>query len=52
MTLLIAWILIDANHLGDGMKVWAFVLWVLHVMYHEAPSAKAIRDAVLGKEDK
>lgn len=51
MTLLIAWILIDANHLGDGMKFWAFVLWVLHVMYHDAPSAKTIRDTVLRRRD-
>ena len=46
MTLLIAWILIDAYHLGDGMKFWAFVLWLCHLGVHSSPSTDAITDAV------
>lgn len=34
MTLLIAYLLIDLNHLGDGWKVWATILWVAHLLFH------------------
>ena len=46
MTLLIAWILIDGYHLGDGMKAWAFILWVMHLMAHSSPSKSDITDAI------
>lgn len=34
MTLLIALILIDGFKMGVGWKIWAFIVWIIHLFYH------------------
>lgn len=46
MTLFIAWLLIDGFHLDPSLKLWAFLLWLLHLVAHSNPSADSIATKV------
>ncbi len=51
MTLLIACLVL--NHVGADFWAyfWTVVLWLVHVAYHEAPSAQQIVNKLRGRDE-
>ena len=40
MTLLIAWLLMDLLHMDGWWKLWAFIIWVGHILFHAETTKK------------